>query len=1582
MADRKGEENDQVRRGRRNGPRSSAPLESASSMTAFLHRYPVRSGHNSSTVGRSLAGQESLTLSSGTSQTTAAGSKSIHNNRNNNAQSDAGRGDSRLTKAAEDAAVPQDQHCAGEIETIVETGGNNGKTRPCCGRRRVAEKVLDRGDDRPWVDDYVNASLLGRFVFSWCSRLENETLRRELDTSDLWTTLPSQKCEVITERVRKTWNVELELLLSEKTKDERKESACRRRGRSSSSAAKEKKKPSLARAIFYAFAPEIRRVALFKSLWLVAILLSNALFFNSTLRVLQEFSSGSGSQPVVYAGTMAIPYIGFFWAFAFGFSDVCRSLFINAHWWNASIAGLKARIAVSNLVFEKLTKLRQVESVGGVVTHTTNDAQRIMDALTYGIFVVSTPTAMIAIVIIGSFYLSAAFAIGLAILILFLPIQVRIGGLSQRIHRQTVKISSERVTLMSEILRAIKLVKLYGWGRSFSAKVNAVRGQELTNLKRGAKVRATNQSISFTTPTLVVACAFAFHTLVLGEPLLAAEAFTTVALLNAARFPLSILPQATRCLSEAMVACRRLEKFLMSGNIHELGSPAREVTAFSSSSSSQDKTGGASSSMTTTTVPADGAIHPYRSEKEDARNGSANSVDDDDDDDDEASSYAIVMRNCEFTWWKDGDTPQTIADRPAHLRVPCLRIPKNKITLVVGKLGSGKTSLLAGAILGEMIRKKSSSSSLAPSQYYVPSSARMAYGAQNPFIFNATVRENILMNSKEDPKRLEQVIEACALEPDLRQFPAGLETELGERGINGSGGQKARIALARALYAGADVLILDDVLSAVDAHVRQHLWRAIRFGSLLENKTIIMATHCGEILHEADYLVKCEGGLVDDVVTFKELTSSVVDGDDKQRPRMRLDEFLCAVGCTLEPVSAGDGDGDNDRDVQDQEEEKTPAQVPAGSGTEEKSDEDVEDGLEETTAGGNDNAKPSSSSPQATVEVNRDSSPKSSDRQHDGKLIQKETRATGNVKLRTVKKMLFRPGSVWFSVVSILVLIANEASIALGTGLWITAWTQDVFNQTDSFYSGILFAIMGGILLLSEIRGILFSHMMLHAARGVHDDAFQTLMQAKLSFFDVTPMGRVLSRFSGDVDVMDVLLPEVVETSFSLLIRSLFSFIMIAIVFVWFLIPMAVLMAVFVSFFLRFRPSLRMMKRIDATARSPILSLVESTASGLTTLRAFGQLETTRKRAMADFDVLFKTALAFNATSRYMAVRLDMITSASTVTTACFCVLFASQASPGLAGLALTSVLQTGGVFQFAIRQLMEAESMFASVERLVQFTDTVPKEEDVTTEAVMMTSSTSKGAWPSEGEIVFDRVYARYRSRLPFVLKGLSFRVPGKSSCGLVGRTGSGKSSCLLALFRIFKVYQGSIRIDGRDVATVPLDELRSRVLSIIPQDPSLFKGTMRSNLDPFNEHSDAELRFALDKVHLANVGSLDLSVDEAGGNLSHGERQLFCLARALLRKTPIVCLDEATSSIDSSTSKVIGETIKELFRDRTLLVVAHRLDVVASLDQVCVLEAGKCVEQGDPRKLIAKGSGPFFDLWTKHQNASITAAASINAA
>jgi ABC-type multidrug transport system fused ATPase/permease subunit len=439
---------------------------------------------------------------------------------------------------------------------------------------------------------------------------------------------------------------------------------------------------------------------------------------------------------------------------------------------------------------------------------------------------------------------------------------------------------------------------------------------------------------------------------------------------------------------------------------------------------------------------------------------------------------------------------------------------------------------------------------------------------------------------------------------------------------------------------------------------------------------------------------------------------------------------------------------------------------------------------------------------------------------------------------------------------------------------------------------------------------------------------------------------------------------------------------------------MFVLLFIFLVFFFRYRGILRMMKRIDQHQKSPLLSFIESIANGLTTLRSFGALS--KGKACDQFNSQIQASFSYLAMSRYMSVRLDLITSISTVVTACFCVLFASAATPGLAGLALTSILQTGGIFQFAIRQLMETESMLTSVERLVQFSEQVPIEEElqvdddtsssvgavgdetaggpegrveaVEVEPRQQQEDVEKKSWT--GNIKFHQVYARYRLGLPFVLKEMSFEIKSGETCGLVGRTGSGKSSCLLALFRIFPITRGYIAIDDVNINTIPLKLLRSSLLSIIPQDPSLFRGSVRENLDPFEEYSDAELRFALENVHLRQMcDKLDLQVEESGSNLSQGERQLFCLARALLRKTPIVCLDEATSSVDASTSKLIGETLKELFKGRTLIIVAHRLDVVQSLDLVCVLENGKCIEQGQPYDLIAKEQGPFYDLWKQSQ-------------
>ena len=1221
--------------------------------------------------------------------------------------------------------------------------------------------------------------------------------------------------------------------------------------------------------------------------YFAAAMMTNAVLIVELLNVLERF--GSGKEPVVMAGDLAIPYAGFIYATLFLVGEMIRSLCINQFWAYASEIGTRLRAGLTAVVFRKLTRVQRLTETGEVLNLVQNDAERILQACLYSSFVVTTPLMLLVIVLLGQAIIGPAMYIGLLVLLISLLVQVWIGNKTAQIRVKAIRITDERLNLMGEVLKAAQLIKLYAWEDSFTTKVHAVRQREIVAIRNTAYVKAVNIAYAGVLPVFTSLCTFAFHVFAMGEVLTAQQAYAVVGLFNVARFPLSVIPNAVRNAAEALVSFRRFNTFLSREEI--ISSELLEPLPFD-----QD-------------LPV------------------------------------IDIRNARFTRAprERNARSTTTAVSSGEILIEKLVCPVGSLTVVVGQVGSGKTSLLSGCVLGTM-RMVSGEGKLR---------GRVAYVSQRPWVFSGSVKENICMSRAFDADKFKRIVHVCQLEPDLEAFSAGADTELGERGINISGGQKARVALARALYSDADVYIFDDVLSAVDAHVKQKLWDGCIKG-YLQGKTIVLATHALELLPQADNIViMADMGLLAQG-SFATLSTS---------------PFASYV-TTLTTVSMSQGNNAVESDAQ------------AKSGSE------------------------------VTAEPSRD-----------GRLLTKEDRKVGAVSRKTLAAYARASGGVCVCiVVGILFLLADGAKNV--SDFWLVAWTQG--TESEVFYVSIYAALVLIMAVFQLTRGIMFARTALRAAQELHGEAWEAVIHAEMAFFHRTPLGRIIARFGADMDKVDVFLVDIADWAFSLAARCALSLLVIVIIIPAFLVIFFPLLFFYYRMFSYVRKVVRQMKRIDNISKTPMVSLVQSTSQGLTTVRAFDAVALAIERNERYTDDTTRAYFSFQYTNRWIGFRLDYITTAIITVCAFLVTIFAQTINPAIAGLVLTQALATAGILQFGTRQAAELEAQFTSVERLRHFIENTPKEKQVfdqrggqangetalqlDSKAETATDATPnegggqmvrkarvsvgvdwspEKAWPRAGAVTFDGFSARYREGLPLVLNEVSFSVRGGDRAALVGRTGSGKSSALLCLFRIIEGAAGRILIDGTDIASVPLSTLRSKALAVVPQDAVLFAGSIRYNLDPFHAHSDEAIWEALDKVclkeHVQGLLSegdcpggdaLEYLLLESGSNLSSGQRQLFCFARALLKKAPIICVDEGTSSVDEKSDEVIQQTLKSQLKGHTLLVIAHRLNTVRDVDTICVLDAGRVVETGPPDVLLQTQGSTFRSMWqaANQQQANIT--------
>ncbi|XP_043526934.1 multidrug resistance-associated protein 1 isoform X5 [Frieseomelitta varia] len=912
---------------------------------------------------------------------------------------------------------------------------------------------------------------------------------------------------------------------------------------------------------------------------------------------------------------------------------------------------------------------------------------------------------------------------------------------------------------------------------------------------------------------------------------------------------------------------------------------------------------------------------------------------------DPSESHTLLIENGTFTWDLEN------IERPT-LRNINLHVEQGQLIAVVGTVGSGKSSLLS-ALLGEMDKISGR----------VNTKGSIAYVSQQAWIQNASLQDNVLFGKSLHKSVYNRVIESCALNPDLKVLPAGDQTEIGEKGINLSGGQKQRVSLARAVYNDSDIYFLDDPLSAVDSHVGKHIFEnVIGPNGLLKKKTRILVTHGITYLPEVDNIIVLKDGEITEVGSYKQLLEK----------RGAFSEFLVQH---LQEVHA---DGESEADLHEikQHLESTigsnelQQKLTRGRSRLSESQSESSSIADRRSLNGSLKRQYSTSSQQSGIYENSNKMketkllpPKLGE-----KLIEVEKTETGSVKWRVYSHYFKSIG--WFLSILTIIMNAIFQGFSIGSNAWLSVWSDsnltnynDTVNQVEqNMYLGVYaglglgqgVTVLGGALILAKGT--------IRASVNLFESTLQRVLRNPMSFFDKTPTGRILNRLSKDTDVIDNTLPSILRSWIACLFGVIATLVVISVStpeFIAIIVPISVIYYFVQRFYVA---SSRQLKRLESVSRSPIYSHFSETVSGAQMIRAFGVQNRFIEESESKVDFNQMCYYPSIIANRWLAVRLEMVGNLIIFFSALFAVLSRDTIKSGVVGLSVSYALQITQTLNWLVRMTSDVETNIVAVERIKEYGET-PQE------AVWKNPDcTPPKEWPVQGRVEFKDYKVRYREGLDFVLCGLSFSVNGGEKVGIVGRTGAGKSSLTLALFRIIEAADGKIIIDDIDIAKLGLHDLRSR-LTIIPQDPVLFSGSLRINLDPFNSYSDDEVWRALEHAHLKCFiktlpNGLLYELSEGGENLSIGQRQLICLARALLRKTKVLILDEATASVDLETDDLIQRTIRQEFKDCTILTIAHRLNTILDSDRVIVLDNGRIVEYDSPESLLHNSTSLFNSI------------------
>ncbi|KAH7122780.1 ATP-dependent bile acid permease-like protein [Dendryphion nanum] len=1239
-------------------------------------------------------------------------------------------------------------------------------------------------------------------------------------------------------------------------------------------------------------------------------------------------------------------------------------------------------------------------TTGAIINLMAVDAFKVSEVSAYLHFLwANTPVQVVMAVFLLYQVMGYSSIAGIGMMIVLLPINLYVAKQFTKFQTLILAATDARIHSTNEVLGNIRIIKFFAWEQRFVGLVNEKRYTELKHLRQRYILWAVAATIWSGSPILITFLSFFVYTKVENKELIPSVAFTALSLFQILRIPLDQLADMIAHVQESKVSVDRIEEYL--------------------------------------NEPETEKYTQLISQKRD-----------------ENGQPVIGFEGGNFSWGSKDLTDKAAVDAFKLMDLD-LKFKVGELNVVVGPTGSGKTSLLM-ALLGEMTKLKG--------DIYLPGAGSredlhenretgltesVAYCAQQAWLVNGTIKDNITFASDWDAKRYKDVIVACSLQRDLEILDGGDQTIVGEKGVTLSGGQKQRISLARALYSKARHVLLDDVLSAVDSHTAKWIFDQALMGPLMYNRTCILITHNVSLcLPQAEFGVVLDNGRIVAQGTATEVIDSGKLTEDLTKSR---------------PASRGAS--------------RVPSRVPSDVGGEEA--------LGEVHHANGD----AGDATEAKKPVNS----------------QEETKAEGGVKIGIIL-MYLRAMGPWYYWVGAAISFGAQQISSVSTNVWIRVWANAFaerkvnaygshsqlpithvptmngmgtclksgtcswnfpffFNHTeerhysynamqtqlaasnsevDSNYFLGVYAILGVIFMfVTFIReGFLFGGS-LAASRRIHERLIQKITHAKFRFFDQTPLGQLMNRFSKDIEAVDQEVAPVAIGVVHCLASIITIVILISVITPGFLIAGAFITVLYAAIGRFYLSSSRDLKRLESVHRSPLYQQFGETLTGMTTIRAYGDERRFVRENLSKINTQHRPFIYLWAANRWLAFRVDVVGAMVSFFAGVFVVRSVGKIDAGAAGLALTyAVTFTENVLWF-VRLYSANEQNMNSVERIKEYLDVEQESAPVVPE------NRPASNWPSQGSVEFINYSTRYRPDFEKVLKNVTFKVLPGEKVGVVGRTGAGKSSLALALFRALEAEEGKILIDDVDVGLIGLQDLRENIV-MVPQDPTLFTGTIRSNLDPFSLFTDEEIFQALREVHLISSTStatsisgtpedsntpqaveipdpttgaavadmnaahgpattnpssilanpdwrrgetendtvlimpdgttitntqpvlpaqtdnknpfrnLNSPVAESGSNLSQGQRQLLCLARALLKAPKVLLMDEATASIDYATDGKIQETIREI--KNTTITIAHRLQTIIDYDKVLVLDKGTVVEFGDPWELLQKGEKGVF--------------------
>ncbi|KAG0326603.1 hypothetical protein BGZ99_009350 [Dissophora globulifera] len=1185
--------------------------------------------------------------------------------------------------------------------------------------------------------------------------------------------------------------------------------------------------------------------------------------------------------------------------------------------------GIYIRTALIDLVFRKATKLSSrahlIYPDGAIVNLMSTDASRIDTAMLSVLLVSSVPLYTMVVIGLLIHLMGPTAVLGAAILVLANPIQAWAMSRLAPIRKRGSQFTDMRIRLTQEILQGIKVIKFFGWEAQFLEKLSEIRNNELFNVARLLYVRGAVAATSASLPVFASALSFILYG-ALGNQLRPEIVFPALAYFTVLRTPLMVLPSAYTVTVDAYVSMKRIQAFLLSEEANPIPAPDLEHEFALSMHDASFIWDQLPTGSTDTLIPETHSEGNNQSNNAQSNiGGGPGSV--------KSDETATVMSdenahdsNIHNAPGSNNRAATSTELAPAYFSKLNLRIPRGSLIAVVGPVGSGKSSLLQ-AMIGNMTQTEGQTIR----------GTNISYASQTSWIQNATIQENILFDTPFDPERYARVVKACCLESDLKLFPFGDMTEIGERGVNLSGGQKARLSLARSVYFQAGTVIMDDPLSAVDAHVGKRLWEDCMLTEL-KGRTRIIATHQLHVLPDTDYVICMKGGKIAEEGTFKDLMAK--NGD------------FCAL---MEQYGGIQAEEEVEEEV-NFDSIKPDSSRPA---------------VRSKSFSGKSAHLASPITEKRDIYEDKDDSERRTSLEVEGKAPQKlmsqEERETGAVKGNVYGGYLKASG--WhFWAITYGFFVLQQAANVLGNQ-WMSWWSEDKFPFTTGQYIGAYAGFAVAQLVLVFMASLMLSFTIVRTANAMHEAAFKRVLYSPLAFFDTTPLGRILNRFSRDVDTLDNVLWTTLYEFTITIVTLLGTVILIIVIFPWLVLAIVPILGLYYALSIYYRTTSREVKRLDSNLRSYLYAYFSECLTGLGTLKAFNVVPKAILKNEYRIDLNNRPYYLYQMGARWLSLRVNVLGALMTFSTVVLITATRFKINPASAGLVLSYLARISGDLNWGVQRLSTLENNMNSAERLVHYVENLEQERPVE-----RPDNKPAASWPSEGKINFNNVTMRYRPELPRVLRDISFEIQPGHKVGVVGRTGAGKSSLIHALFLLSELEGGEVVIDGINTSTLGTGDLRPKI-AIIPQDPVLFQGTFRYNLDPLSRHTEQELWQVLETSDLKSYvqqqeGGLDSMISAQGENLSVGQRQLVCLSRALLARSKVVVLDEATASVDMATDALIQMAIRTDFAHSTVITVAHRINTIIDYDRILVMHQGQVAEYDTPRNLLSNPDSIFSSM------------------